>query len=890
MCDSVQVSAGVPPSGVVTFLFTDIEGSTRRWESDAASMRGALSAHDEVLGAAIGAHGGYLFKHTGDGVCAAFASPRSAVDAAVAAQQDLQLPVRMGIATGEADLRDGDYLGTVLNRVARLVAAGHGGQILVAESTACLLSGVKLMDLGSRRLRDVSIPVTVFQVQASGLRQDFPPLRTVDTTPGNVRPQATRLIGRESESADIDAALQAHRVVTLTGVGGVGKTRLALEVAAQLVTEYPDGVWVFELAAVVDTAAVPDAVAAVLGITQQPGKTMTESIAAASEGRVRLLLFDNCEHVLDAVSDVIGEICAQSSAVRILATSREGLGVADEQVWPVSPLYIDAAVELFVERAASVAPGFTADRSTEVREICQRLDGIPLAIELAASRVSSMTVHEINGRLDDRFKLLVGSRRGLARHQTLRHTVGWSFDLLAGPERHLLQRMSVFAGGFDLQGACAVADFGNDDEYRILDMLDALVRKSLMVADRSAARTRYSMLETVREFAEEQLMVGGSADDARIAHARYFAGRQADIMALWDGARQRESYDWFMTELPNLRSAFRWAADHDDVDTAAAISMLAGFLGMCVENYEATAWAEEIIDRAEAVGHPYLGYLYVIASLCYFTGRIDDGVRYGDAGYAALRAGGWEAPLPLGSIQCNLGGAYLAIGRPDLWVDLCQAELDLRRDTHSFARSSLAMALATANRPDEAIAATAGLIDTLATQQNPYTVSYALLAYGYVWRDTDPPAALEALRRGLRVAHDNGVSANESILAMTLGRVEADHGDSSAALDCIRLAIRNYRDSGNVAVISVPLANLAVLLHRCGFYDAAATILGYAHTPMTTATIPELDDVIAHLRGLLGSGTYEALASKGREMTTSAIVTYAYDQIDHVRARLERSP
>ena len=251
------MSTGGPPSGVVTFLFTDIEGSTRRWEADAVAMRTALSEHDKVLRGAIEAHEGFLFSHTGDGVVAAFDSPKSAVDAAVAAQRALELPVRMGIATGEAELREGDYFGTVLNRAARVMAAGHGGQILVADSTAGLLSGVDLVDLGPRRLRDVPIPVGVFQVRSAGLRVEFPSLRALDTTPGNLRPATTSLIGRESEVDAITTAVRSHRLVTLTGVGGVGKTRLALEVAAQLADEFPDGVWVFELAAVTDPASVP---------------------------------------------------------------------------------------------------------------------------------------------------------------------------------------------------------------------------------------------------------------------------------------------------------------------------------------------------------------------------------------------------------------------------------------------------------------------------------------------------------------------------------------------------------------------------------------------------------------------------------------------------------
>jgi len=268
----VPADPAAAPSGVVTFLFTDVEGSTRRWESDADAMRAALLKHDDALRTAIEKHEGFLFSHTGDGVVAAFNSPKSAVDAAVAAQQALELPVRMGIATGEAELRDGDYFGTVLNRAARVMAAGHGGQVLLDGTTAGLCSSIDLIALGPRRLRDIAKPVEVSQVRAPGLRNEFPPLQTLDTAPGNLRPQTTSLVGRESELAEVQVALRTHRLVTLTGVGGVGKTRLALEVARRLAYEFPDGVWVFELAAVTDPAAVPDAVAAVLGIIQQPGQ------------------------------------------------------------------------------------------------------------------------------------------------------------------------------------------------------------------------------------------------------------------------------------------------------------------------------------------------------------------------------------------------------------------------------------------------------------------------------------------------------------------------------------------------------------------------------------------------------------------------------------------
>jgi predicted ATPase/class 3 adenylate cyclase len=888
----VSAPAAAAPSGVVTFLFTDVEGSTRRWESDAEAMRVALVVHDKVLRTAIEAYDGFLFSHTGDGFVAAFASPMSAVNAAIDAQRELQLPVRMGLATGEAELRDGDYFGTVLNRAARVMAAGHGGQILLAESTAGLLSGVDLVDLGPRRLRDLPTPVQVFQVRAPGLRTDFPSLRALDASRGNLRAAATSLIGRESEVAELQAAVKAHRLVTLTGVGGVGKTRLASEVAAHLADEFPDGVWFFELAAVTDPAAVPDAVAAVLGITQQPGKTVSESVAAALEGRVRLLVIDNCEHVLDAAADLIEAILAHSATVRILATSREGLGVPDEQVWPVRSLDaaagIDsAAVSLFVERAQGIAPGFSmvgGDEAAAVTEICQRLDGIPLAIELAASRMASMTAGEMRDRLDHRFRLLVGSRRGLERHHTLRHAMAWSYDLLDDTEKTVLDRCSVFAGGFDLQSACAVAGSDDLDEYAVLEVLDALVRKSLLVADRSSGRTRFSMLETIRQFAEDQLVARGEASEIRAAHSRHFAGREAAVLAVWDSPRQRQAYDWFTIELANLRMAFRWAADHGDLDVAATIASFAALLGTAVETPEPIAWAEELIEPARAVDHPRLAFLYAIASLCFASGRIEAAVGYSDAGQIVLGRGR-EAP-PYG-IEAWLGTVYLTIGQPERSAELCRAQLARRCDTHVHIRAWLVAALAVAGSGGEAMDSADGLIEAAEATGNPLLLEVALAAYGAAFRHADPIGALNALGRGLVMAQDSGNRANVSGLATVLALLEAEHGDTVSAFDHLTLAIRGYHNSGNTTWLRVPLAVLVVLFDRLGHYEPAATIAGFAISPMAATGVPDITTAIAHLREVLGDQTYESLARKGETMTTAAMVTYAYDQIDQARTELE---
>ena len=533
-------SGGMRPSGTVTFLFTDIEGSTRRWESAPDAMRAELAAHDEVLRVAIESQGGWLFKHTGDGVCAAFPSARAAVDAATDAQRALRLPVRMGIATGEAEQRGEDYFGPALNRAARVMAVGHGGQILVSATAAALVSGVDLQDLGEHQLRDLAGAEHLFQVRGDGLIAAFPRLRTANPVPGNLPMQATSFVGRDVEVEELVGVVRTHRLVTLTGVGGVGKTRLAVQVAAELVPDFGDGVWLAELAPVGDPAAVPDAVANSLGIIRQPGRTVTESVVESLAGRRLLVVVDNCEHVLDAAADLVEAILARASRVTVIATSREGLRVGAEHLWPVPSLDVragaaSAAVELFVERARAAVPGFSLGDEADthaVEEICRRLDGIALAIELGAARMVSMTPTEVLTRLNDRFRLLSGSRRGLERHQTLRQAVQWSYDLLTSEEQLVLGCCSVFANGFDLAAATTVVDGGLDD-YEVLDLLDSLVRKSLVTATHVGGITRYGLLETIRQFAEDQLAAGGTIAEARDRHARWYASQAVAHTEIW---------------------------------------------------------------------------------------------------------------------------------------------------------------------------------------------------------------------------------------------------------------------------------------------------------------------------------------------------------------------
>lgn len=581
---------GSRPSGTVTFLFTDIEGSTRLWEAHPAHMQTALARHDELTLVAVERHGGTVFSTGGDGFAVAFAAAREAVAAAIEIQRALageawpagaELRVRIGLHTGETEERGGDYFGPHVNRAARLMAAANGGQIVLSDTTAgalAKLDGIELVDVGECRLRDFATAQRVFLLRADDWPGDARPLRTAEAVPGNLPTQLTSFVGRAVEVNQIGDAALAHRLVTLTGVGGVGKTRLALQSAAELQAKFADGVWLVELATVNEGPSVGHAVAAALGLTQQPGLTPERSVAEALIGRRLLLVLDNCEHVLDEAASLVRTILSRTLSVSVLATSREALDVPGEQVWPVPALAHDdadaPAVELFVERARSVAPGFDpAPELDLIVDICGRLDGVPLAIELAAARIRSLSARQVHERLTQRFNLLRTTDRGaVRRHQALDETVRWSFDLLSRADRDVLCRLSVFSGGFTLDAAeiltsTSATDPVGYDQTAVavpdtLDILDSLVRKSLVTVDRRARELRYGLLETIREFAENELEHMGLTSGLRDAHARHFAARTEENLALWVSSDQADAFDWLTTELPNLRTAFRWECAH----------------------------------------------------------------------------------------------------------------------------------------------------------------------------------------------------------------------------------------------------------------------------------------------------------------------------------------
>lgn len=591
-------SGGGLPGGTVTFVLGDVVGSTAMWETDAEIAAEAIAALDGLVGKLVQAHDGArpVEQGEGDSFVAAFAHPSDAARFAVALQQALldpsdgsrPLPVRVGVHTGEARLHDGVYRGEALNRCARIRALAHGGQILVSGPTAELVvdgldDPMFLKDLGRHRLRDLQRPEHLRQLCHPELLRDFPPLRSLDRLPNNLPLQLTSFVGRDRELSEVGSLLTDHRVVTLTGAGGSGKTRLALQLAAATLDTYEDGTWLVDLASITDPELVPRAVAEVLGVRELPQEPLSGAIVRYLGDRVMLLVMDNCEHLIDRCAETIATIVQACDHVTVLATSREPLSVTGEVTFRVSSLAVPdgpevaecASVELFAARAAAVRSGFrvSSTNAEAVASICRRLDGLPLAIELAAAHCRSLSPEQIAQQLSGRFSLLSGgSRTALPRQRTLEASVGWSVELLDDDERSLLRRLSVFAGGFDLDAAERVSGIEEAQRWRVVELMTGLVDKSLVQADDDGPTVRYRLLETVRHFAAQQLVEVGDAQGARDAHADHYVGLVRTAGPSLMGARDREASVVLDRELDNIRAALAWLVECGDAARALALA------------------------------------------------------------------------------------------------------------------------------------------------------------------------------------------------------------------------------------------------------------------------------------------------------------------------------
>ena len=641
------------PTETLTFLFTDIEGSTKLLERlGPEAYTRLLAEHHQLVRSALDAHGGNEVGTQGDSFFAAFSSPSAALAAAIDMQgafaarpwaQGEQLRVRMGVHAGEASETSAGPVGLEVHRAARVAAVAHGGQVVVSEAAAVLVreslpAGASLRSLGLHRLKDLGRPEHIFQLESPGLERDFPPLRSLDNPvlKNNLPAQLTSFIGRGPEVSDLEALVGSSRLVTLTGPGGSGKTRLALQVAAELLDGSGDGVWFVDLAPVEDPGLVPSAVASVLKVREQPARSLTETLCVELADQSLLILLDNCEHLIDAcakLADALGRACPHLS---VLATSREPLGIYGERVHRVLPLSVPPAgaarpedvvvsegAMLFCERARAHQEGFVLDgpNSAAVASICRRLDGIPLAIELAAARMRTMSVADIADRLHDRFRLLTGGgRTAVPRQQTLETSIDWSYALLNEPERMALARLSVFAGGFDLSAAEAVAGADEADAFGTVDLVSSLVDKSLVQSEvLPSGRTRYRLLESVREYASARLAAlgprdkpipgdvqpePGEKDDGRSApgalrreplatrwrHATYFLSVAEGLAPKLRKAAQLEAIEGLNLEMDNLRTALGMFQEHGPAEMLRMLVALSYYWVLRGQLSETLGW------------------------------------------------------------------------------------------------------------------------------------------------------------------------------------------------------------------------------------------------------------------------------------------------------------
>jgi predicted ATPase/DNA-binding SARP family transcriptional activator/class 3 adenylate cyclase len=865
-----------PPTGTVTFFFTDIEGSTRLWELYPDAMRQARARHEELLRGAIEAHGGYVFNTGGDSLCSAFGDAQAPLQAALEAQEALlaelwgpmePLRVRMALHTGAAEYRDHDYYGPPLNRIARLLHAGRGGQTLLSGTTADLVraalpEGADLKDLGTHRLKDLQEPMQIYQLLHPDLSAEFRTLRSLEAFAHNLPRQLTSFIGRERQMAEIRGLLERSSLLTLTGPGGCGKTWLALQVGADLIEEYPDGVWLVELAALADPGLVPQTAAEMLGIREQPGRPLIETLRDHLRPRSLLLVVDNCEHLLTACARLIESLLRACPRLRIMATSREGLRVAGEQTYNVpslslpgwaeesasaGPALLDAlarseASRLFYERAVLRQSrfGMTEENARAVAQVCRRLDGIPLAIELAAALVKVLSVDQIAQRLDDRFRLLrYGNITALPRQQTLRALIDWSYDLLSEPERLLLRRLSVFAGGWTLEAAEAICAGGEIDEYDVLDLMARLVEKSLVLADETpGGGKRYRLLETIREYGRETLRAGDEAMDLLRRHLEWFTQLAEEAEPQIQGPAQKEWLDRLETEHDNLRAAFDGAVESGEVEVGLRLGAALGWF------WDVRGYRREGRERLErvlalAAREPSLtagsGLALVRARVLQRLGTLT--AWLGDYGKAqsileeslAIRREGGDAEgtarslLALGDLAHFQGDpgaarAFLeecrAIGRSLGHHWLVARSLERQADVAIFQ-----------NRNEEARTL---LEEGLRLQEklgDRREISKLLSGMGRIMHERgDLEAARLLFEQSLTIHRELGNMAGIGVLLTYLGEMYCSQGDPRSAQACLEESLTTWQQVGDVAGTAWSLHHLGMAADLEGDYVTADSL------------------------------------------------------------------
>lgn len=926
MSEPLQATAAPRlPSGTVTFLFSDIEGSAQRWETHRVAMQEALQRHDALMRAAIERRNGAVFKTVGDAFYAVFTTAADAIAASVEAQRALQaedwsaiggMRVRISIHTGAADERGGDYFGATVNRVARLLAIAHGGQIIVSGVTADLVQGqmpsqTTLHDLGAHRLKDLAYPEQVYQVLAPDLQREFPPLRSLGALPNNLPLQLSSFVGRDEELAEIQGLLSKARLVTIVGSGGVGKSRTSLQVAADRLDAYPDGVWFVELAPLTDPELIATTVATVLGASVAPTQRPIDAVLIELRERTALLIFDNCEHLVAQTAEVVDAILHHCSHVTILASSREGLGIAGESVYRMPSLRVPiageaitaasangyGAVALFAERAAAVSNFSLTDANAAiVADVCRRLDGIALAIELAAPRLKVFSVDELDKRLSDRFRILTGgSRSALPRQQTLRALIDWSYDLLSDNEKALFRRLGIFVGGFTLEAMTAVCVDERIEAWDAVDLLQSLVEKSLVVAEIGDAEQRYRLLESTRQYALDRLTREGENDVFGRRHAVYYLelARRCDSDFVTNAY-----YGWRATyepELDNFRAAFEWAVgERGDVEIAAQfVGALARLWREVSVEREGLRACETVISilgpsaESEIAAPLWLGLATLCGNLFLKTRRLDAAQRalrlYEAIGDEIRTA---DSLLQVGDTLRQLNRAQDALEPLGRALDLARRRGDRYRTADALGRLSL---------PQYYL----GNIETArATAEEARRILQSLGRDRAVLVLTLNLAELEASNGHFENALDLGQQALSQTSATSFG---AERSTLLANLSGYLLALQRKdeaiafiresmvasRERQEAILFSVSLQRAALIACGQGQDSEAARLIGFVDGTFEAqgsmrepVEQGEYERLTAALRERLGEDQAKALSAAGRSLSQNEVLTLASSVLD----------
>ncbi|MGH2452822.1 MAG: ATP-binding protein [bacterium] len=926
------------PTGVVTFLFTDIEGSTRliqEWGD--AEYADALAVHRHLLREAFEAHHGVEVETQGDGFLIAFASARQAVLAAVQAQravaarrwpEDHAVRVRMGLHSGEPIRSGNGYAGLDVHRAARICQAGHGGQILLSMTTRDLVAddlpaGVSLRDLGEHRLKDLARPQRVFEAVGAGVAADFPPLRTLTRLAHNLPVQLTSFVGREHEREEVKRLLSTTRLLTLTGSGGAGKTRLALQLAAEELEAFADGVWLVELASLSDPLLVPHAVASALGVREQAERPIMASLTEHLQFKRVLLLLDNCEHMIQACADLTDVLLRACPHLRILASSREALGIGGELAYRVPSLGVPdlrhlppwdrlldhEAIRLFVERAVFALPTFslTDQNGPAIAQVCSRLDGMPLAIELAAARVKALPVERIAARLDDRFQLLTGgSRAALPRHQTLRGTMDWSYDLLSEQERMLFRRLSVFAGGWSLEAAEAVCSGDGLDRHEMLDLLSHLVDKSLIAAEGQNGDVRYRLLETIRQYARVLLTEANETSHVQRRHRDFFLALASDAEPELMGAAQAVWLNRLEREHDNLRAALE--ASRDDRDFPEATFRLTGALWWFwfVRGYwnEARRWLDwleaALIDELPASPAARGKAAYGAGLIAHRFGEFERAEAFSQASLALSREIGDKRGVAfslfvLGTIAVDFLAFRMTASERTMResaraADLLEESQALFRElnhTWGLARALNSLGVVAQKQGDderaarsfeESMALSRGLHDR-------WGVAKSLNRLGELARARqDHPQARAYYDEALALCRELGDKAGAGTVLSNLGYVELHEGNLPRAAELFRESLQIFRELGFRRIMGLGLVGLAGLARARGLPVDAAKILAAANAVLekephldTTEALEEAyyHHAVAAVRADLEGSAFSSAWAEGRAMSLEEAVEFA---------------